>query len=103
MPEPYRKKVYLISQAERHARYALIWCRYCKQRRYFLLAELREAFGDVDCDSIVDRRNWHCTGCDGNGRVDLKLEDPPANGGVTVRRLVRVDTIKRPIWKDERQ
>ncbi|HWK13251.1 MAG TPA: hypothetical protein VNS02_02565 [Rhizobiaceae bacterium] len=101
MPDPHRKKDYLISQAERNARYALIWCRYCKQRRYFLLADLREAFGDIDCDSIVDHYNWKCTGCDGNGRIDLRLEDPRASDGGTLRRLVRIDTIRRPVWRDE--
>lgn len=101
MPEPYRKKAYLISHAERHARYALIWCRYCKQKRYFLLAELREVFGDIDCDSIVDHHNWRCNGCNGRGDLDLRLEDPPASGAGIVRRLVRIDTIRRPVWRDE--
>lgn len=100
MPEPYRKHVYLLSQAEKHARYAAIWCRYCKKRRYFLLSELRQAFGDIDCDSVVDHNNWRCTKCDGNGRIDIKIEDPPASGA-TVRRLVRIKMIRRPVWKDE--
>lgn len=100
MPEPYRKHVYLISEAEKHARYAAIWCRYCKKRRYFLLSELRQAFGDIDCDSVVDHNNWRCTKCDGNGRIDIKIEDPPASGA-TVRRLVGIKMIRRPVWKDE--
>lgn len=102
MPEPYRKKAYTLSMAETHARYALVWCRYCKQRRYYRLADLRAVFGDVDCDSVVDHHNWRCTKCDGTGRVDMRLEEPPADGSGIVRRLVRIDTIKRPVWRDEK-
>lgn len=101
MPEPYRKKAYLISMAEKHARYAMIWCRYCKQERYFRLAELRAVFGDIDCDDVVDRHNWRCTNCDKGARVDLELKDPPADGSGIVRRLVEIKTIKRPVWRDE--
>lgn len=102
MPEHYRKHVYLLSQAEKHARYAAIWCRYCKKRRYFLLSELREAFGDIDCDSVVDNHNWNCTNCKGRGRIDFRIEDPPASGGAMVRSLVRVDVVRKPIWSDRR-
>lgn len=100
MPQPNRKHVYLLSQAEKNSRYAAIWCRYCKKRRYFLLAELREVFGDVDCDGLVDHRNWHCTQCNGTGRVDLTIGDPPAAGAI-VRRLKGIKVIRQPIWQDE--
>lgn len=105
MPEPYwpkRKSSYLLSDAERHARHAAIWCRYCKQKRYFLLHELRAAFGNIECDDVVFQQKWRCTGCKTGASFEIKIEEPPAAGGVTVRRLARVEYIRRPIWRDER-
>lgn len=104
MPEPYwpkRKNSFLLSHAEQHARYAAIWCRYCKQKRYFLLSELRTAFGNIECDDVVYQNRWRCTGCDGKSLLDIKIEDPPVSGGFTIRRLARVEYVRRPIWRDE--
>lgn len=104
MPEPYwpkRKHSYRLSDAEKNSRYGRIWCRYCKQEKYFLLRDLRAAFGNIECDDVLYQRRWHCTGCKKGDTLDFKLEDPPASGGATVRRLVKVEYIRRPVWQDE--
>lgn len=106
MPEPYwpkRKGTYPISEAEKNTRYARVWCTYCKHERYFRLADLRTAFGNIECDDIVYQGRWRCSNCDGKGSLDCKVEDPPASKSITVRRLVEVRYVRRPVWKDERQ
>jgi hypothetical protein len=103
MPEPYwpkKKGAYLLADAEQNARYARIWCSYCKASRYFVLAELRAVFGNIECDDVV-YQGWRCEGCGGKGQLQIRVEDPPAGGGVTIRRLRRIDTVRRPVWRDE--
>ena len=107
MPEPYwpkRKGGYRLADAEEHNRYAAIWCPYCKRKRYFLLSDLRIAFGNIECDDVVyqDAR-WRCTGCNGKHTLQVKIGDPPADETVVVRRLERVEYVRRPIWRDEQQ
>ena len=106
MPEPYwpkRKASYRLSDAEKNTRYACIKCSYCKQERYFLLAELKVAFGNIECDDVVYQQRWRCTGCNGAGILHLTLQEPPAAGGVTVRRLDRVNYVRKLVWRDERR
>jgi len=104
MPEPYwpkRKNSYTLSDAETHNSYARLRCTYCKRTRYFLLKGLRAAFGNIECDDVVFQHNWKCLQCDGKGEVAFDLEKPPLGQNAVVRRLVRVEYIRRPIWKDE--
>lgn len=107
MPEPYwpkRKGVYRLSDAEKHARHALIKCTYCKKTIYFLLRELRIAFGDVECDDVVYVTRWRCAGCDGKGSLDFRLEEPPAVEvqNATFRKLVGVDYVRTLRWRDQK-
>lgn len=107
MPEPYwpkRKSSYTLSEALHHARYARIRCRFCKLTRYFLLADLKVAYGNIEVDDVVYQQQWRCTGCRKSDALELRLEDPPSTPGkgVVVRHLVRVDYVRRPVWRDEK-
>lgn len=104
MPEPYwpkRKGAYRLSDAEKNARYARVRCGYCKMTRYFLVRELRVAFGDVQVDDVVYQKRWRCTKCNTEGMLEITLDDPRPGDNAVVRRLERVDYIRRPIWRDE--
>ncbi len=106
MPEPYwpkRKGGYCLADAEKNNRYAAISCPYCKRKRYYLISELRTAFGNIECDDVVYQGRWKCTGCDGHQTMKITLGDPPPGETVIVRRLDRVEYVRRPIWRDERR
>ena len=62
MPEPYypkRKTTYRLSDAEKSDRFASIRCTYCKRQRYYFVADLKTAFGDVECDDLVHVAGLH--------------------------------------------
>jgi len=104
MPEPYwpkRKNSYTLSDAEKFIGYARIWCRRCKHTRYFSLKDLRIAFGDIECDDVLLQHRWKCQQCNTSDTIDFYVENPPSGQGVMIRRLVRVEYVRRPIWKDE--
>ena len=104
MPEPYwpkHKHSYTLGDAMKNALYARIWCGYCKRSRYFLLEDLKRLFGNIECDHVVYKHPWHCTGCQGAGVLHMRLEDPPAAGGAIVRRLDSIRYTRRIYWRDE--
>lgn len=106
MPEPYwpkRKNAYTLSDAMKHSELALIRCSHCKTERYYLLRDLRTLFGDIECDDVVYQQSWRCTQCGRVRSLDIDLVNIPAaeRRGIKVRRLVRVDYIRRPVWQDE--
>ncbi len=122
----------------------MLRCRFCKTERYYLIEELRVAFGNIECDDVPYRNNWRCTKCGQRNMIDLTIVDPSAaelqkiklrppksgesiqgkfrfhleptglleiqlNGGrwaaelqgQTVRRLVAIKILRRPVWRDE--
>jgi len=106
MPEPYwpkSKHSYTLSMAERNGSMAYMRCRYCKVGRYYLLADLRELLGDIDCDDVTDRHLWRCEGCNKTRTVVLELVYPSATEkqSMTVRRLARIKVTRVPVWRDE--
>ncbi len=106
MPEPYwpkRKNVYTLSDAMKHSELAQIRCRYCKTERYYLLKDLRTLFGNIECDDVIYQQTWRCAKCDKQHTLDLDLVSKSAadRQNITVRRLVRIDYIRRPVWRDE--
>jgi|SRR6185312_13416945 len=107
MPEPYwpkKKGSYTLADAEKNARLAKIWCHYCKTERYFLLRDLRRLFGDIECDDVMLRQRWRCTNCGRTDTLNFDTEDPPAGKrqGMVIRRLVKIDIIRKPVWRDEK-
>lgn len=107
MPDPYwpkRKGAYTLSDAERAGSLARMWCRYCKVSRYYRPGDLRKLLGDIECDDVTDHHTWRCTSCGKSGTVEMKTGVLSAadRQSVVIRRLVRIDYIKRPVWKDER-
>jgi hypothetical protein len=107
MPEPYwpkKKGSYTLADAEKSAKLVRIRCYYCKIERYFHPRELRTLFGNIEVDDVIYRQRWHCTNCKNSGTLEINVDDPPAEKrqSITIRRLERIEIIRKPIWRDER-
>jgi hypothetical protein len=107
MPEPYwpkRRGSYTLADAEKSNRYASIRCIYCKRTRYYLVADLKTAFGNVECDDMVHVGRLRCLKCDGKGSLDFRLGAPPSDiADVAIqRRIERIVYTRRIVWKDRR-
>lgn len=106
MPEPYwpkRKGSYTLGDAEKHNRFASIRCTYCKRQRYYLVADLKKAFGGhVECDDVVDVARLRCRNCDGKGSLDFKLGGPSSDiaDKAWLRQIDSIEYIRKIRWKD---
>jgi len=106
MPEPYwpkKKGSYTLADAANVSRYAKLRCRFCKTERYYLVEELKVAFGNVECDDVPYRNNWRCTSCGNRNMIDLTIVNPSAADlqKIKLRRIDRILYIRRVIWRDE--
>jgi hypothetical protein len=106
MPEPYwpkHKNAYLLSDAESNGSVAFMRCRYCKIERYYLLADLRKLFGNIECDDVTDKQVWRCSNCRKTRTVVMTLAYLSAaqKQGMTLRRLDRIEYVRKVFWRDE--
>lgn len=64
--------------------------------------DLIQIFGDVDIDSLM--RRMKCERCgDGSGTLDVSTFVPTGSEavGLKIRRLVRIEFKRVPVWKEE--
>lgn len=105
MPEPYwpkRKNSYTLADAAKSSRYAKLRCRYCKAERYYLIEDLKVAFGNIECDDVTRAQRWRCTRCNQRDMLDFSIEHPSAADlqKIVLRRIDRVEYVRRVIWRD---
>lgn len=106
MPEPYwpkRRGSYTLADAAKHNTYASIRCTYCKRTRYYLVADLKTAFGGhVECDDVVHVAKLHCRRCDGKGSLDFSLGGPPSDiaDKAWFRRIESIEYVRKVKWKE---
>jgi hypothetical protein len=106
MPEPYYPKrkgpPYHLSQAAKTDDLASIRCTYCKRQRYYFIADLITAFGNVECDDLIRVAKLRCRRCDGKGSLELHMCGPPSNiaDKAWLRRIDHVENVRRIHWKD---
>ena len=106
MPEPYYPKrkgqPYRLSNAAKNGPLASIRCTYCKRQRYYLIADLITAFGNVECDDLIHAAKLHCRKCNGKGSLEFDTGGPPRNiaDKAWLRKIDRVENIRRIHWKD---
>lgn len=99
---PPRNNIGLIlSQAHDLGAIIRVRCNYCQSLRHYAPADMLTLLGDVEVDSL--RRRLRCEGCDRRDYVEVEMKAlfPQERVGIIVRRLVRVRTIRRPVWRDE--
>jgi hypothetical protein len=65
----------------------------CKRQRYYFVADLRKAFGNIECGDVVDVARLHCRNCDGKGSLDFRLGRPPSDiaDKAWLRRIDRIE------------
>jgi hypothetical protein len=100
MPQPNKPtfKETLITLAERSDYLVRVSC--CGVRHY-RVDEVAKVLGNI---RVVDLgRHMSCEKCGGREYLSWTLSYPSASerASIRVRRLVRIDTIKRPVWRDE--
>lgn len=100
MPQPNKPtfKETLITLAERSDYLVRVSC--CGVR-YYRVDEVAKILGNI---RVVDLgRHMSCEKCGGRQDLSWRLSYPSASerASIQVRRLVRIDTIKRPVWRDE--
>lgn len=106
MPEPYwpkRKNAYTLSHARKHYEIARIWCRYCKTERHFWIDDLKQLFGDIECDDVVYQPGWACVQCRKDGTLEFELVRPSAadRQKMTIRRIGKIRYVRKVEWRDE--
>lgn len=84
MPEPSwpkRKGSSRLSDAAKDVRdsYASIRYTYCKRQRFYTVADLFTAFGDMECTDLIRVAGFRCRRCDGKCSLDFRLGGPPGD------------------------
>ena len=105
MPEPYwpkRKGSFTLKDAVNSYTFASIKCTYCKRERYYLVADLKTAFGNIECDDVVHVARLCCRSCNGKGSLDFSLGGPPSDVAdkAWLRRIDRIEYVRKIRWKD---
>lgn len=104
MPEPYWPKsaIYPLSKLNDGLRLVRVRCPYCKRTHNYFAHDLIQIFGDVDIDSLMHRMK--CERCKvESGTLDVSTFVPSGKEavGLKIRRLVRIEFKRVPVWKEE--
>ncbi|MCV9965433.1 hypothetical protein OIU34_26500 [Pararhizobium sp. BT-229] len=89
-----------MSTAVTHGQLIKLSCTWCKTTHRYEPADLMQLRGNVPFLNI--EVNFRCSGCGKQEYLKSDLEVPSAKDrvGMTVRRLVEIKTVQRPVWKD---
>lgn len=76
-------------------------CQHCRITRYFYPADLRELMGDIGVDRIEGKMT--CQQCGSREWLEAHFDSLTAvqRQKLPVRKLVRIKTIRRAVWRDE--
>ena len=77
-----------------------VTCQFCRRTYRFFPHDLLKLTANVSLDRLASR--FHCLRCDRSDYMVLKVVQLWGSeyGKLTVRRLVRINTVKKPIWED---
>lgn len=64
--------------------------------------DLQRLFGDIELVDVVHDARWRCSTCRSHETLEIKAEIPSASElqNCTVRRIDRIDYVRRVVWKD---
>lgn len=104
MPERYwpKKGDYCLSNLNDGMRLVRVRCPYCKRTHNYFAHDLIQIFGDVDVDSLMHRMK--CERCGpSSGTLDVDIFAPTGREavGLKIRRLIRIEFKRVPVWKEE--
>jgi len=100
MPEPYwpkRKVSFTLMDAHKTGILLRAHCRYDKQERFFLPADLAKLYGDIEVDDVMYLMRCRCGRHLDIGSAYLTAEQKQT---MKVRRLVKVYYQRRTVWED---
>lgn len=90
----------MLSEARDHGMVVRVTCNYCRQVRHYLPQDMQTLLGDAEIDGL--RRRLTCEDCGKRDYVEVeaKFVWDEEREHLFVRRLVRVKTIRRPVWRE---
>ncbi|WFU10910.1 hypothetical protein QA646_08745 [Rhizobium sp. CB3090] len=82
------------------SQYVKITCTWCRITHLYEPEDLIKLFGDVPLLDI--ERQFRCEGCGRKDYLDARLHSPLGADaiGLTIRQLVEIRMVRRPVWKD---
>ncbi|AIC25725.1 hypothetical protein AMC82_CH01123 [Rhizobium phaseoli] len=103
MPEMnYAKKLrgWSLSDAADAGQLLEVTCQFCRRTHRYFPHDLLKLTENVSLDRMASR--FHCQRCDRSDYMVLKVVQLWGSeyGKLEVRRLVKVTTLKKPIWED---
>nr|WP_064245308.1 hypothetical protein [Rhizobium leguminosarum]OAP96854.1 hypothetical protein A4U53_11745 [Rhizobium leguminosarum] len=77
-----------------------VTCQFCRTTYRFFPSDLLKLTTNVSLDRLACR--FHCERCDRGDYMSLKVLQIWGSefGNLKVRRLIKVTTVKKPIWED---
>ncbi|MBY5709693.1 hypothetical protein [Rhizobium leguminosarum] len=77
-----------------------VTCQFCRRTYRFFPRDLLQLTPDVSLDRLASR--FHCERCDRGDYMSLKVLQIWGSefGKLKVRRLIKVTTVKKPMWED---
>jgi hypothetical protein len=89
-----------MSKAKDIGQLVKITCTWCRLSRRYRAGDMLLVCGDVAIFDIPGR--FRCEKCKRKDYMDAIFELPSAREmvGMTIRKLVRIKTIQRPVWED---
>lgn len=102
-PPKRRTTIWFLSSAVQNGQLVWVDCGYCHDRygrRYYDPGDLIKVFGDVDVSRLS--RAMKCERCGRNDNIECDVIVPVAaeRERIAVRRLVKIEVRKRPVWRD---
>ncbi len=98
---PSRGNVWSLSCAHDAGQLVRIRCAHCNIVRLFLPSDLKQLLGNVGTQGI--ERRMRCDTCGKGEYMMASFERLTAaeRQGKPIRRLVTIQTIRRPVWRDD--
>ncbi|MGG6895814.1 hypothetical protein [Rhizobium sp. BR 315] len=80
--------------------YVKIDCAHCRVKRFYEPVDLLQLCGNISVRQIA--KQFRCELCNRKDYLAADLISPPSKElvGMTIRRLVQIQIIRKPVWKD---
>ncbi len=96
-----RQRMHTLSKAEGTRQIVKIECMYCRITHRYRCSDLLQICGDVPVDEIAPK--FCCEKCKKKDylRAEFELPWPADTGKLRIRKLERIKTVLKPVWKDD--
>lgn len=96
-----KQQAWTLSKAATTHQLVKVSCGHCRIVRHYLPADLLELCPDIGLEQLPG--HFRCETCHLRDYIGVDYYSPIASdtAKITIRRLVKVKTIRRPVWRDE--